>query len=73
MNIYEIVDSIFPYVIFGYGAIVTVIMHFPFLMELGRKRIPDETLRRMQSHAHLAQICLWVGGLWILQTIWLTS
>jgi hypothetical protein len=68
---YREIDFIFPFVVFGYGALMTFVLTNPRLMELAEKRLPSEIWSRFQSKRPLAVICFVVGGLWSLQNIWL--
>ena len=72
-------DAIFPYVCFGYGAVMTLVLGSSTLMKLA-DRIADERvgqdwarewIARFKGHRALALVCLFVGAIWILQNLWL--
>jgi hypothetical protein len=62
-------DSLFPYVCFLYGAIMTVALHSPALAKIAEQRFPEEMITQWRSHQGLALVCLFVGALWILQNL----
>lgn len=63
-------DFIFPFVVFGYGAIVTFVLGHSKLVALAEKKLSSEMWTRFQSKRTLAFVCLVVGGLWSLQNLW---
>jgi hypothetical protein len=63
-------DFIFPFVVLGYGVIMTVVLNSP-LSELAENRLPAAVYQQMQGHRALSVICLIVGGFWSLQNLWL--
>lgn len=64
------VDYIFPFVVFFYGIIMVFVLENKFLSKLATERMPQQKMT-MQSHKGLAWVCLFVGGLWSLQNVWL--
>ena len=64
-------DFVFPFVVFGYGAIMVFVLNHPKLMALAQERLPSETFASFQSKRLLSVICFIVGGLWSLQNLWL--
>lgn len=68
---YQELDQIFPYFVFFYGLVVTMVLNMPELIKIGNERLPKEMMTQFQSHRLLALISLIVGGLWSLQNIWL--
>jgi hypothetical protein len=68
---YEKLDHIFPYVIFIYGILCVLVLSSDTLLRLGRERMPADLWTRFQSHKIFAWISAVVGGLWILQNLWL--
>lgn len=64
-------DFIFPFVVFGYGAIMTFVLHFRPLVELAESRLPLEIHKQFNAHRGLALVCLAVGSVWSLQNLWL--
>ena len=64
-------DAIFPYLCFAYGAIMTLALNSKHLERLACERIPEPIRTRFRSHRGLAFACLWLGGAWILQNLWL--
>ena len=69
---YQELDFIFPFIVFGYGALMTFVLHMPMLMEIAEQRFPQELLAQMKGHRSLAIICLFVGSFWSLQNIWMS-
>lgn len=69
MNL-ETLDYLFPFVVFFYGALMVFVLENKALDRLATERMPSlaPTLR---SHKGLAWVCLFVGGLWALQNLWL--
>ena len=65
----ETLDFLFPFFVLGYGAIVTFVLHAPFL-ERAEKQLPQEWISQLHTHRYLALICLVIGGIWSLQNIW---
>lgn len=70
MSIQEL-DAIFPYICFVYGAVMTAMLNMPLMLRLADERLPRELAQQWHSHRTLAGVCLVVGGLWILQGLWL--
>lgn len=66
-------DFIFPFFVLAYGALMSLVLNTPFLMELAEKHFPQPLQVQMKSHRVLALICLVVGTVWSLQNIWLNS
>lgn len=67
----EKLDLIFPYFVFGYGVVMTLVLQNPKLMELAEMRFPAELVQQMKAHRVLGLICLVVGGLWSVQNLWM--
>ena len=70
MDIHQL-DMIFPFIVFGYGAVMTFVLNQPTLMRVAEERLPPETHLRFKANRTLGLICLLVGGLWSLQNLWL--
>lgn len=68
---YEQLDLIFPYVMFAYGALITLVLNSEKLMQLAEQRMPSVYRERLMGARVLANLCLWLGGIWILQNLWL--
>jgi hypothetical protein len=68
---YKEIDFIFPFVIFGYGLIVTLVLNSPILLALGKGRFSQNLMAQFQSHRMIAFASLIIGALWSLQNIWL--
>ena len=71
MNYAEL-DYWFPFFVFGYGVLMTVVLFHPRLVELAEERLPYETLMAFKAKKGLALGCLLIGALWSLQNIWLS-
>jgi hypothetical protein len=70
MNIKEL-DYIFPFVVFGYGALMMFVLNSPALMKMAEKNLSSELFSSFQSKRVLSVVCFIIGGLWSLQNIWL--
>ncbi len=64
-------DAIFPYICFAYGAMMTFTLNMPALVRIADEKLPPELAAQWKGHRTLGAICLVVGGLWILQNLWL--
>jgi len=67
----ETLDRIFPFFVAGYGAVMTLVLHSRFFMELAESRLPSELTQQIKGHRGLGLVCLVVGSLWSLQNLWL--
>ncbi len=67
----EKLDLIFPFLMFAYGALMTLVLHHPYLNELAENRLPSNVVAQMRGHRALALVCLAVGSLWSTQNLWL--
>jgi hypothetical protein len=67
----ERLDSIFPYLCFAYGAVMSIALNLPGVARLADEKLPQALAAQWKSHRGLAMICLAVGSLWILQNLWL--
>jgi hypothetical protein len=66
----EKLDFLFPFIIFVYGAIMTIVLHHPVLVTLAETRFPAPLFQQMRGHRFLALICLFLGAIWSLQNLW---
>jgi hypothetical protein len=62
----ETLDFYFPFLVFAYGAMMTMTFQLG-LDRLAGHRIPDMLLERFRTHRLMGYICFFVGGLWSLQ------
>lgn len=67
---YKELDLIFPYVVFGYGLLMTLILNSEFLLKLAEERLPRQLYNNFMGHRVLGLVCLFVGSLWSLQNLW---
>jgi hypothetical protein len=67
----ERLDFIFPFVVFAYGAVMTLLLHTPYFMELSERRLPSPITQQIKGHRGLGLLCLIGGALWTLQNLWL--
>lgn len=67
----EKLDLIFPFFVFAYGAVMTLVLNTPLLSELAETRLPYAMSQQLKAHRGLGLICLIVGGAWSLQNLWL--
>ena len=72
MNFFSLqdLDFIFPFVVFFYGALVTLVLHIPKLNELSETRFSDSLHRQIMGHRYLALLSLVLGAIWSLQNLW---
>ena len=63
-------DMIFPYFVFGYGLIMTLVLNSDFFMKLAEEKLPKNLHANFVSHRYLGIVCLVVGSFWSLQNIW---
>ncbi len=64
-------DFIFPFIVMGYGFLVTCVLSWPSVMRLAEQRLPPNFLNQLTGHRVLALVCLVVGAVWSLQNLWL--
>lgn len=62
-------DLIFPFVVLGYGALVTIVLNSTSLIERAEQAFPDSVVQQLKSNRLLAQICVVIGFFWSLQTL----
>ncbi len=67
---YRELDFIFPFIIFGYGIVMTFVLNTPKLLTLAEERLAPELLQRFKARRVLGFVSLFVGGLWALQNLW---
>ncbi len=67
----EKLDLFFPFLVFAYGAIMTLVLHLRPLSELAETRLPPALGQQLKAHRGLGLLCLVVGGLWSVQNLWL--
>ncbi|MEZ4870825.1 MAG: hypothetical protein R2827_01005 [Bdellovibrionales bacterium] len=65
-----VIDQYFPYFIFFYGALITIVLNIPKLVEIAEERLSEDLLKQMQGHRILAVSCLCLGFFWSLQNLW---
>lgn len=63
-------DFAFPFIIFGYGAILLLILNNRLFIRIAENKLSTEMWASLQSKRLLAYFCFFVGGLWALQNIW---
>jgi hypothetical protein len=71
MTFHEL-DFIFPFVVFGYGFVVTFVLNSPQLLTIAEERMSSELYQQLKARKAIGSICLLVGGLWALQNLWLS-
>jgi hypothetical protein len=60
-------DYFFPFFVFVYGLVMTLVLSLPVLLEIGEKRLPAAEWQRFRAHKGKGFVCLVVGALWSLQ------
>lgn len=63
-----LLDYYFPFIVFSYGFIVLLAIEGPFLRYLAGQETNLFVLQ-LKSHAPLAWVCFFAGGLWSLQNL----
>lgn len=66
----EKLDAIFPWFVFFYGVVVTFVLNQESLMKMAEQRMNQVLLQNLENHRMIAFVCLFVGGAWTLQNIW---
>lgn len=66
---YHELDFLFPFIVFGYGAMMTFVLNNQALLKLAEEKFPAQLVQQMNAHRYLAVICLVVGSLWSLQNL----
>lgn len=67
----EKLDFLFPFFVLTYGAVMTLVLHHPVLVQLSEERLPYTVRQQMRAHRGLGLICLVIGGLWSVQNLWI--
>lgn len=67
----EQLDFAFPFLVFGYGAVMTFVLHHETLMRLAQERLPSNLNQQIHSHRWIGLLSLIVGAVWSLQNMWL--
>ena len=65
----ETLDSLTMWIAFCYGLTLFFVLELPVLKRV-ESRAPELFLI-LRQHQPIAMLCLWVGGLWILQEMWI--
>ena len=63
-------DFYFPFIVWFYGLVMTLVLGNEYLMRLARNRLPLEQYQKFTAHKGLGLVCLIVGSLWSLQNLW---
>lgn len=63
-------DLLFPFFVFGYGAIMCLVTSLPILFARAEGKVPQFMIDRLRAHEPLGWVCFVVGGLWSLQNLW---
>lgn len=69
MTFTDKLDLIFPFVVLGYGVLVTLVMSSTSLIERAERVFPDSVVHQLKANRQLAVICVVVGFFWSLQTL----
>ncbi|MGE4132695.1 MAG: hypothetical protein AB7F86_13715 [Bdellovibrionales bacterium] len=64
-------DFLFPFFVFFYGITITLVLSSPLFMRLAETRMPPAITQQLKGHRVLGLICLFLGGFWSLQNLWL--
>lgn len=66
---FETLDQITMWMAFIYGMVLFFVLEFPPLKKVETKA--PQMFLILRQHQPIALVCFWVGGLWILQEIWI--
>lgn len=64
---YLLLDQIFPFLVFGAGALMLLAQELPVLHRLARENLSADQLAYWRRQGAMAWCFFWVGGLWSLQ------
>jgi hypothetical protein len=64
-------DLYFPYIVLFYGLVMSVVTHIPGLFEQARETLDPDVLHWFYGHRIMGSVCLFVGGLWSLQRLFI--
>ena len=67
----EKLDLLFPFLVCGYGAVMTLVLNTPFFSELAELRLPPALNQQLKAHRGLGLFCLIAGAIWSMQNLWL--
>lgn len=67
----EKLDLLFPFLVFVYGALMTLVLETPFFAEMAENRLPPTVRDQLKAHKGFAFFCFVIGSLWSLQNLWL--
>ncbi len=62
-------DFYFPFIVFFYGLVASLVLEIPALIAIARKEMPSH-YANLVAHQKIAWISLFVGGAWSLQNLW---
>lgn len=62
-------DLIFPFVLFAYGFVMTLVVSSTELISLAERTFPEKIVEQLKANATLGHICLIIGFFWSLQTL----
>jgi hypothetical protein len=62
-------DLLFPFFVFGYGAVMCIVTSLPILFARAQGKVPQFMIDRVRAHEPLGWVCFLVGGVWSLQNI----
>ena len=65
----ETLDILTMWMAFVYGVVLFFVLEIPYFKRV-ESRVPELFLM-LRQHQPIALVCFWVGGLWILQDLWL--
>ena len=65
----ETLDTFTMWMAFIYGVVLFFVLEFPPLKRVELKS--PQLFLILRQHQPLALVCFWVGGLWILQEMWI--
>lgn len=69
----QALDFYFPQIVFFSGLFLTLVYQMPFIKKLADSQLDDALKQRFFAHEPMALLFTAVGGLWLIQRIWLAT
>lgn len=63
-------DLLFPWIVFGYGTLLSLVLNSRRLMDIAEEKLPVALYTQLNAHRWLAAASVVIGAIWILQNIW---
>ena len=66
----EMIDFYFPFIIFGYGCILVLLLEVPPVLSFAKKKMPYYH-QQFLKHRSIGFMAFFVGGLWSAQNLFM--